>query len=103
MTLLDTYITMADTTSMDLDQDLSVFGFFDRNFFDGPRRAWLLNDAGFAALWNVWSHCLDYSKQLESKGGFYQNFCRSEKNCYPDSRTSGAMFIYTLASCWGGY
>ena len=80
MTLLHTYITMADTASMDLDQDLSVLGFFDRNFFDGPRRAWLLNDAGLAALWNVWSHCLDNSKQLESKGGFYQNFCRSEKN-----------------------
>jgi hypothetical protein len=44
---------MADTASMDFDQDLSVLGFFDRNFFDGPRRAWLLNDAGFAALWNV--------------------------------------------------
>ena len=61
MTLLHTYITMADTASMDLDQDLSVLGFFDRNFFDGPRRACLLDDAGFAALWNVWSHCLDNS------------------------------------------
>ena len=53
MTLLHTYITMADTASMDFDQDLSALGFFDRNFFDSPRRAWLFDDAGFAALWNV--------------------------------------------------
>ena len=102
MTLLHTYIRMADTASMDLDQDLSVLGFFDRNFFDGPRRAWLLNDAGFAALWDVWGHCLGNSKQLESKGGFIRIFA-GEKRIAIQVLEQAVLCSFILASCRGGY
>lgn len=65
-TLLQKRVGVADTASRDLDQDLTSLRLINRNFFDRPWRARLLDDDGTAALRNVRSHCGESTKEYRA-------------------------------------
>jgi hypothetical protein len=47
---------MANTTGINLDQNLTLLRLVNRNLLNHPRRASLLEDDGAASLWNVGCH-----------------------------------------------
>jgi len=56
MTLLQARVGMADTACKDLDQNFALLWCLNGDFFDGPWRAGLLKDDGFAAFGDVGRH-----------------------------------------------
>ena len=56
--LLQSGITVTDTASGNLDQDVAFTRSVDWNVLDGPRAVWALEDDGFAGLWDLRRHVI---------------------------------------------
>lgn len=67
--LCDPNVGVADTASLNFDQDLASLGLIDRNLFDCPWCVGFLEDDGAAGFGDAWCHCDCFCFDLKSTAG----------------------------------